>query len=491
MIVAFMACVKAGAMPVPLPAAVPSAFSAVRQRLSSVSLDAGATRALTDRSLLESVSSLREANNDHSAASTGVGLPAIDWIATNGLVEPSEHFEDRSQPLLFLQYTSGSTQEPRGVMVSHENVIANSCAIGGGPVAVSWLPHFHDMGLIGYYLRPMVRGSSAVHFSAADFLRTPLLWFEAIGRFGATDTAAPNFAYEYCLREDKIPDAAVERLNLRSLGFMLNGSEPACPITICRFLTRFAAAGLSPETLCVGYGLAENTLCASNGGRAHVRLSRRLLQRNDVRLVHSRRNEHSTVAIASCGKPAAGVQVRIVRQDTGEPAAANQVEEIWLTGTSKTLGYWKRQDLTAQTFEARLENEAAKFLRTGDLGFIHNGELYVCGRIKDMTVVRGINVYPTDIETMAARLLAPLQVKVAVFGFGHTEKNDDGIIVLIERRLGKDSVDLATLYRRLKIHLDVPILTLACVPRRSIPDTPLARCRDLGVANYGVPVSCG
>src|SRR5262249_5857494 len=163
----------------------------------------------------------------------------MDWIATNGLGGLSDAFEDRSQPLLFLQYTSGSTQEPRGVMISHENVIANSCFGSYRPIGVSWFPHFHDMGLIGYYLLPIIRGGSALHLSAGDFLRRPLLWLEAIGRFGATDTSAPNFAYEYCLRRDKIPDEAITHLDLSSMRTMLNASEQACPATMDRFLSRF------------------------------------------------------------------------------------------------------------------------------------------------------------------------------------------------------------------------------------------------------------
>jgi acyl-CoA synthetase (AMP-forming)/AMP-acid ligase II len=161
-----------------------------------------------------------------------------------------------------------------------------------------------------------------------------LLWLEAIGRFGATDTSAPNFAYEYCLRAEKVPDTALEQLDLSSMRIMLNASEPACPTTMYRFLSRFAAASLSADALCVGYGLAEHTLCVSIGGRAHVRLNRRFLQRNELRFARNDHKEHAGVAIASCGKPAAGVEVRIVVPETGT-AAPNQVGEIWLPATAK------------------------------------------------------------------------------------------------------------------------------------------------------------
>jgi acyl-CoA synthetase (AMP-forming)/AMP-acid ligase II len=472
MIAAFIACVKAGAIPVPVPAPPAAALAAASQRLAIICNSAGVTRALTEHSLLATLSSMRETSKVNAASPSRARLLAIDWFATDGLGDPSDYFENRSQPLLFLQYTSGSTQEPRGVMVSHDNVIANSCGLGTDfPIAVSWLPHFHDMGLIGYYLRPMVRGGSAFHFSAADFLRHPLLWLEAIRRFRATDTSAPNFAYAYCLRRDKIPDDALPHLDLSSMRTMLNASEPACPTTMHRFLARFAAAGLAPDAVSVAYGLAENTLCVSMGGRVHVRLNRRFLQRNELRLVENHRKEHTSVLIASCGKPVSGVEVRIVAPETGKPVATNEIGEIWLAGTSKALGYWRRPDLTAEIFQARLASKDARFLRTGDLGFIYDDELYVCGRIKDMSVVRGINVHPTDIEALVERLLLPVPVRVAVFGFGQTEKNDDGIVVLVECRSGKHRVELATLCRKLRVHLDVPILTLACVPRRSIPST--------------------
>jgi thioester reductase-like protein len=216
-----------------------------------------------------------------------------------------------------------------------------------------------------------------------------------------------------------------------------------------------------------------------------VHVSRRGLQRNQLRFVPQSHNDLDAVAIASCGKPAAGVEIRIVAPKNGRAIGADAVGEIWLTGKSKALGYWNRPDLTQEIFRARLEGERSEFLHTGDMGFLHDGELYVCGRLKDMIVVHGVNVYPTDIETLVSRALAPLHhARVAAFGFGPAREADDGVVVLIEAGARNWRPDLPTLYRRLKTHVNVPVLALACVSKGSLPGTSSGkiarhRCREL------------
>jgi thioester reductase-like protein len=485
MIAAFIACVKAGAIPVPVSAPATSVGAATSQRLTLISLDAGARRALTDISLLPSLSPRGEHAHPAPQASTSDGDP-IDWIATNGVGEPSADFAERTHPLLFLQYTSGSTQEPRGVMVSHGNVIANAQGVCEfGTIGVSWLPHFHDMGMIGYHLIPIVRGCSVFHFSPSDFLRRPLLWLETISRFRAHQTSAPNFALEYCLRRINGAENALQDIDLSSLRCLMNASEPARPDTMRRFLERFAPAGLSPDALVTAYGLAENTLCASIGGRLHINVSRRSLQRNKLRIPRRHLDTHKVMQIASCGRPAVGVEVRIVSAKESRPAPADEIGEVWLAGTSKAQGYWRRPDLTRELLQARLDGEDTNFLRTGDMGFVHGGELYICGRAKDMIVVRGINVYPNDVEAEAERALPPGHAFiVAAFGFGKTEENDDAVVVVVELRSGKAAADLPALYRHLKAQLEVPILTLATVPKGSVPRTSSGkiarhRCRQM------------
>jgi len=474
MIAAFIACVKAGALPVPVPAPAARASSGTTHRIPLICASAGARRVLTDERVLAGGASRRGSERTEPANAPAALPDSIDWVATNRLGEPTARYEDRSQGLLFLQYTSGSTMQPRGVMVTHENVIANCLAtVEPGMTCVCWLPHFHDMGLIGHYLFPMIRGGTAYHFSAADFLRRPLLWLDAISRFGATHTAAPNFAYEYCLRRDKLPDEAIAGLNLASMRFMMNAAEHVRPDTMGRFRTRFAPAGLRPEALVSSYGLAENTLCASTGGRAHVSLNRRLLERNQLKIIRGRVNRHNAVDLASCGAPIGGVTVRIVSPDGSQVATDGEAGEIWLAGPSRAAGYWNQPDLTREVFHARLPGDAAdaRYLRTGDIGFLHEGELYICGRLKDMITVRGANVYPADVDAMIEQALPPGTARVAAFGDGGDGESAEGLVVLIEWRSGDPPPDLRTIHRTIRARLHAPIRTLAHVARGSLAIT--------------------
>ena len=456
MIAAFVACVKIGAVPVPVPPPAGSTSAVAAERLTLICGDAGAKRGLTDSSLLAGLAE----------------VDAVSWADTTGLRQPLAHFESRERELLFLQYTSGSTQAPRGVMVTHSNVLANSALLDHTPVTVSWLPHFHDLGLIGSYLFPLIRGGSAVHFSPADFLRRPLSWLEAISRFGATSTAAPNFAFEYCLRPDKISDEEIATLNLSTMRLMINGSEPVRLHTMERFLARFGPAGLPPESLVACYGLAENTLCVSSRGRVHVRVSHTLLERHELRIVRDCSSDHNTVALASCGRPMSGVDVRIVNAEQRREAASGEIGEIWIGGRSKARGYWNHPELTDEIFHARLQDEPgeARFLRTGDIGFFDEGELYVCGRVKDMITVRGLNVYPSDVEAIVERSLAT-PARVVVFGSGRIAQEDEGLVILMESRPGDPRPDLLAVYRKVRTHLHVPILAMACVAKGSLATT--------------------
>ena len=455
MIAAFMACVKAGAIPVPVPAPAASSAAAT-ERLKLVCADAGASRGLTDTSLQRALE----------------GLTDLTWTDTSLLRGTLARFESRASDVLFLQYTSGSTQAPRGVMVTHENVVANSALTHDRPVGVSWLPHFHDLGLIGAYLFPMVRGGSTIQLSPTDFIRRPLLWLEAISRFGATTTAAPNFAFEYCLRAGKISEADVASLDLRTMRLMINGSEQVRPLTMTRFLERFAPAGLSPEALVASYGLAENTLCATSGGRVHVRVSQTRLERNELRIIRGRTSDHNTVALASCGKAIDGVDIRIVEVARRKQAAPGKIGEIWIRGRSKASGYWHRQELTREVFRARLADDSGgtDFLRSGDMGFFDEGELYVCGRIKDVVTIRGVNIYPEDIEAIVEHQM-PASGRVAVFGSNRIGEDDDGIVILLELRPGDPAPDLSAVYQKVRARLHVPVQTIASVAKGSLATT--------------------
>ena len=266
---AFYAAVKLGAIPVPVPVPASSNPQAGLAKLAHAVSDCGALVALTSDSVKRRFEiSGSSTNVDFSLLGAG-DVGALQWIATDGIQGELEHFEHIGEDVLFLQYTSGSTSEPKGVVISHANILHNATLAldHDRPVGVSWLPHFHDMGLIGYFLWSMARGGCSYCFSPFDFLRRPGLWLEAITAFKATITTAPNFAFDYCLREDKVLPKALAKLDLSSLRQVVNAAEPIRGHTVDAFLARFEPCGLNPRAFTGAFGLAEHTLCIT-GARA-------------------------------------------------------------------------------------------------------------------------------------------------------------------------------------------------------------------------------
>ena len=229
---------------------------------------------------------------------------------------PRSRARDDPNAILLLQYTSGSTSDPKGVIVSHANVIHNALStLDHVPVGVSWLPQHHDMGLIGYYLFPLILGGTTYGLSPFDFLRRPILWLETMSRVHATYASSPNFGFEYCLREDKLPASQLAGLDLRSLRVLMNAAEPVRVDTYLRFLERFMPCGLRPEAHVAAYGLAESTLAVTHHGRRIVALNRRLLHRGRVRIEEAS-SPGGHLRLVSCGRPLKGIRLRIVEPDT-------------------------------------------------------------------------------------------------------------------------------------------------------------------------------
>jgi acyl transferase domain-containing protein/acyl-CoA synthetase (AMP-forming)/AMP-acid ligase II/acyl carrier protein len=341
-------------------------------------------------------------------------LKRLQWLQTSSIDErpptawaPSPRIAPDS--LALLQYTSGSTSEPRGVMVRHRNLLDNFCDVdhrwehSRDSVLVTWLPVFHDLGLIYCLLQPLVRGFLCVMMPPAAFLQKPVRWLRAITRYRATHSAGPNFAYDLCTR--RVSPEQKRDLDLRSWRVALNAAEPVRADTIEKFTNAFAECGFNPRTHCPGYGLAEATLkvttTPADSAVRVLRVDAAALTRQRVSIVEAEGAKcPSTVELVSSGIPAPQTIVRIVDPDTCLPSPPGAIGEIWVASRILPAGYWQKETATAETFGARISGDESggPFLRTGDLGFMDTGELFITGRRKDLVIVRGMNHYPHDIE---------------------------------------------------------------------------------------------
>ncbi|MCA4722432.1 fatty acyl-AMP ligase [Mycolicibacterium fortuitum] len=390
----FFGCVYAGAVAVPV-------HERLAPRLSSVVPDAHARFALataeTQAKVKAAIDELAEGRDLRWVRTDDVDDAADDgtWAAPD--VAPDA--------IAMVQYTSGSTTTPKGVALTHRNLLHNIESIRrvwhGDDTAISvfWLPSHHDMGLIGGILSMIYVGCTTHLMSPSSFVKRPMGWLEAISRHRATFTAAPNFAYDRCVDESTPEQRAA--LDLSNLATAMNGAEPVQAATLEKFAEAFAAAGFRPEALCPVYGLAEATLLVSGGSDAALPVVRYVdragLQAD--RVVDVAPEDPAAVALVACGRPRGDQQVVIVDPLTHRPCGADEVGEIWIAGPSVGWGYWARPDETAQTFSAVPQGTSdGTFLRTGDLGFLHSGELFITGRCKDLIVIRGGNYYPNDIE---------------------------------------------------------------------------------------------
>jgi len=345
-------------------------------------------------------------------------VAAIRWLATDELASAdADHWIEHDpshDSLAMIQYTSGSTSQPKGVMLSHANLVENtrgirkSFAIQSDSVCVFWLPTYHDMGLIGGILTPVLSGITNTIMAPAKFLQNPFLWLDAISKSRATISGGPNFAYDLCVRRIGAEQRATLDLSSWSLAF--SGSEAVQPETIARFAEAFAPCGFNPESFYPCYGLAEATLMVTgprSGAGAAVRAFRDdALAQNRVEPLPD--NAPNARRLVGCGAPVSSVVVAIIDAETLAPVAPDRIGEIWVAGESVGQGYWGDPEGTAATFHARRSDTGERpFLRTGDLGFVHDSQLYVTGRVDDLIIVRGLNHHPQDIEA-TARACHPL-----------------------------------------------------------------------------------
>ncbi len=350
------------------------------------------------------------------------GDGAAAWVATDALDEPSlpawsDPGPDR-RTLAFLQYTSGSTAAPRGVMVSHGNLLHNlsyafrQAGNDRSSVSVSWLPVEHDMGLIDGVLQPVYSGCPAYLMSPTAFLQRPVRWLRAIARYRATRSGAPNFAYDLCVRRIAADERAA--LDLRSWRDAYNGAEPIRRDTLERFAATFADSGFRPTAFRPCYGLAEATLLVTSGRYGAGA---------------ARRSPAAAAAVGaagvSCGRPDGGTTVIVVDPGSRHRCADGVVGEVWVQGPGVAAGYWNRPAHSARSFAARTADGRGPFLRTGDLGVIGRRGLQITGRLKDVLIVRGTKHYPQDLERTAEGLHDAVRPGcVAAFGVGRGVSGD-------------------------------------------------------------------
>lgn len=389
-IVAFFGCLYAGVVAVP---AYPPRLNQSLKRLQAIVADAQATISLTTSSILAQIERQFTQYSD---------LQAMSWFATDQINFTGVWEEPAidAQTLAFLQYTSGSTSAPKGVMISHGNLIHNqriiqtACQHNQTSSYVSWLPLYHDMGL-GNTIQALFIGSQAILMSPVVFLQRPVRWLQAISRYRAHTSGGPNFAYELCIQ--KITAQQRINLDLSSWKVAFNGAEPIRSETLEKFTSIFAECGFSPTAFSPCYGLAESTVavCGSAKGVTPVIYQVKGTELSQDRAIAATEMDNDTRTLVGCGQNWLDQKTIIVDPHTQMQCSAERVGEIWVAGPSVALGYWNAPIATKNTFQAyEVETGAGPFLRTGDLGFIKDGELFVTGRIKDLIIIRGRNHYP-------------------------------------------------------------------------------------------------
>ncbi|MBD2676941.1 MULTISPECIES: fatty acyl-AMP ligase [Nostoc] len=396
-ITAFLGCLYAGVVAVP---AYPPRANMKLSRLLAIVTDAEAMFVLTTKSLLANLEK-RFVEDAELATMRCLSTDDIDDNLSFDWQQPRL----LSDSLAFLQYTSGSTGTPKGVMVSHGNLLCNQIAIAKGfrhtqkTSHVIWLPLFHDMGLIGNVLQSLYLGTPSILMSPMAFLQRPLRWLQAISRYQATTSGGPNFAYDLCV--SKITPEQRSTLDLSSWDVAFNGAEPVRAQTLENFANYFACCGFRREAFYPCYGMAEATLFITGGLKTTLpvlySVDGAALEENHV--VEVAKPKEGTKIIVSCGRTWLDEKIAIADPTNLTKCPDGKVGEIWVHGTSVAAGYWQRPEQTQETFQAYLTDTGeGPFLRTGDLGFLQDGELFVTGRLKDVIIIRGQNHYPQDIE---------------------------------------------------------------------------------------------
>ncbi len=471
-IAAFFGCLYAGVVAVP---GYPPRPNQKISRIEAIVEDSMAKFALTTTSLLDAI--------ERKFAENPAATP-LQWLTTDNI--DSDAAANWQMPncdqntLAFLQYTSGSTGTPKGVMISHGNLIYNSALINRcfedtpNSLGFSWLPPYHDMGLIGGVLQPLYVGATVMLMSPVDFLQKPFRWLDAISRYQVTTSGGPDFAYNLCVR--KIKPEQLHNLDLSNWKLAFTGAEPVRTKTIAEFAEMFAPCGFRLESFYPCYGMAETTLIVTGGLKSappvicHVQSS--ALEENKVIAANGLGDSRSLVGCGSWLEE----KIAIANPDSFTHCTAHQVGEVWVSGPSVAQGYWHRPDLTKETFNAYFsDTKEGPFLRTGDLGFFQDGELFITGRLKDLIIIRGRNHYPQDIELTVEHSHPALRPGNGA-AFSVEVDNAERLVIVQEverthlRKLNVDEV-IEAIRRNVAQHHELQIDAVVLIKTGTIPKT--------------------
>jgi len=481
-VAALFGCLYAGVIAVP---AYPPRLHRSSERLQVIAADAQARLALTTS---------RIHSRSERLLAEAPGLARMRWLATDDIhLNRAEQWRRppiTAEALAYLQYTSGSTSTPRGVMVTHANVLHNCAYINQGfeqtstSVGLSWLPHFHDMGLIQGILQPIYVGMLGLLMSPTAFLQQPFRWLRLISEHLVTHSGGPNFAYDLCVSRISAEQRAT--LDLSHWRVAFNGAEPIRHETLERFAQTFAPCGFQRRALYPAYGLAEATLKVSGAAQrqepVYCRVRADALEQHHV-VEQSEREDDPCRLLVSSGQVGFDTRLAIVNPESAAKCAPDEVGEIWVSGPSVAVGYWNRPDETERAFKARLRDSGeGPFLRTGDLGFLRGEALFVTGRLKDLIIIRGRNHYPQDIERTVESSHTDLRAESGA-AFAVARQMTDGgeqLVVVQElkpRRKPDPREVIAAIRRAVAETHDLQPATIVLVPAGSVPKTSSGKVR--------------
>ena len=476
-VAAFFGCHYAGVTPVP---AYPPRRNRNMGRINAISEDAQAAVVLTIDEVIQ--------RSHDGMLDQAPSLRRIPWLATEEV--PLEIASDWVKPtidgseLALIQYTSGSTGSPKGVMLTHDNVMANCSMIswcfqmGRTSEVCSWLPLYHDMGLVGGILIPLYGGVTNTLMDPVAFLSRPIRWLRTISHYKCRVSGGPNFAYQLCVEKIDIDDCLAEGIDLSNWEVAFNGAEPVRADVLRRFSKKFAPLGFQHEAHYPCYGMAEATLLITGGEKTKPAPIRRF-HMNDLaehRVTHVGVDDEAGQDLVGCGRVLPNEHVLIVHPETFQPLEKDKIGEVWVNSPSVGTGYWNRPKVTEETFHARTSDPSDKrnYLRTGDLGFRDSdGELFITGRLKDMIIVRGVNRYPQDIEATVEscdkRLLAG---GTAAFSVEHWDRERLVVVSEVERGRNVSTEGLIDKIRSaITAEHELPPDGVALIRARSVPKT--------------------